>query len=616
MKISLTLFLLFFWANGYVLGQSTCKQGNKSTCLKSGNLEATFSTQGNYFIDSTFSKSGLYWKNSFGQRLPISFLNSIWFRGKVVGSDTNILLRIRYNGSTNIIHQPGYDLWPGPVNEGEIYGTNPGICNFWDRHFQVGRESIDSLLHLLDSLDVPLPGSLIPREVRNWPGRGNAFLKAEALSLGSVSTQTMDQELAPFVDQNQNGIYEPERGEMPDLQQKERMVWWVLNDLGNKKLYSTRKLMPAGGLEVQFLAYMYPSTPESPFLANTLFLDWKLKNEGVFDLDSCYIGVFQNNQIGDPSDDLFRSHPLKNLCVAYNRINTDPLYMRIGISEIAPALGTKVLKAPGPMANADGFDNNRNGSIDEADETRIVHRIGASNWSPGDFDSFETYSDRLNEMWLTGSDRTNMFSEVLYGSCLEFPLLNQPGLTTRFHFPGNYDPLGYAIGGTISAPITQPPWSEEGCTELDNSFRETTISSGPFALPRGTSIDYQYCLLVGHGKESAYVNMLDVEFISDSLEQILPQLQAQRPAANPSGEELKVQVYPNPLEGGELNVYCKEGIDEVRLLDAQGSRMLLQVQPGLKTVRLAFPGHKPGLYLAQIRSGERWVVKKVLVSTE
>lgn len=111
-------------------------------------------------------------------------------------------------------------------------------------------------------------------------------------------------------------------------------------------------------------------------------------------------------------------------------------------------------------------------------------------------------------------------------------------------------------------------------------------------------------------------NMLDVEFISDSLEQILPQLQAQRPAVNPLGDELKVQVYPNPLEGGELKLYCKEGIDEVRLLDAQGSRMLLQVQPGLKTVRLAFPGHKPGLYLAQIRSGERWVVKKVLVSTE
>ena len=108
--------------------------------------------------------------------------------------------------------------------------------------------------------------------------------------------------------------------------------------------------------------------------------------------------------------------------------------------------------------------------------------------------------------------------------------------------------------------------------------------------------------------------MLDVEFISDSLEQILPQLQAQRPATSSSSEELKVQVFPNPLEGSALTFYCKEGIDEIRLLDAQGSRML-QVQPGLKTVRLTFPGHKPGLYLAQIRSGERWVVKKVLVNS-
>lgn len=615
MKISLTLFLLFFWANGYVLGQSTCKQGNKSTCLKSGNLEATFSTQGNYFIDSTFSKSGLYWKNSFGQRLPISFLNSIWFRGKVVGSDTNILLRIRYNGSTNIIHQPGYDLWPGPVNEGEIYGTNPGICNFWDRHFQVGRESIDSLLHLLDSLDVPLPGSLIPREVRNWPGRGNAFLKAEALQSGSVSTQTMDQDLAPFVDQNQNGIYEPEWGDLPDLQQKERMVWWVLNDVGNKKLYSNYKSMPAGGLEVQFLAYMYPAIPENPFLANTLFLDWKLKNEGVFDLESCYIGVYQDQDIGSYKEDLFRCHPLINLQIAYNKTNTDLSFQQMGISEMPPALGTKILKAPGPLANTDGFDNNRNGQIDEEGETRLVHRMGVFNWGLTNWEFAENNHDEWNEWGLIGIS-PSFGVDRFYGTCSNSATSNQPIRPSRFHFPGSYDPLGYGIGGTVAAPIILPPWSEEDCPENLNMDKTTILSSGPFALPRGTSIDYQYCLLVGHGKESAMANMLDVEFISDSLEQILPQLQAQRPAVNPLGDELKVQVYPNPLEGGELKLYCKEGIDEVRLLDAQGSRMLLQVQPGLKTVRLAFPGHKPGLYLAQIRSGERWVVKKVLVSTE
>jgi hypothetical protein len=107
---------------------------------------------------------------------------------------------------------------------------------------------------------------------------------------------------------------------------------------------------------------------------------------------------------------------------------------------------------------------------------------------------------------------------------------------------------------------------------------------------------------------------MDVVSISDSLESILPQLEAARPACNKPGKTAAiVKVFPNPVVNGEVEFYCKDGISEITVLDFQGTQMKV-LRPNRKSVRWFLPEIPSGLYLARIRAGNSLQVKKLFIS--
>ena len=44
----------------------------------------------------------------------------------------------------------------------------------------------------------------------------------------------MNRNLAPFVDQKGDGIYDPTEGDYPDIE-GDQAIWWVMNDVGGDK---------------------------------------------------------------------------------------------------------------------------------------------------------------------------------------------------------------------------------------------------------------------------------------------------------------------------------------------------------------------------------------------
>ena len=66
--------------------------------------------------------------------------------------------------------------------------------------------------------------------------------------------------LAPFFDQNGNGVYEPMLGDVPNINNADQGIWWVFNDAGNIHTQSNGATI---GAEIQVLAYAYVSSNES-----------------------------------------------------------------------------------------------------------------------------------------------------------------------------------------------------------------------------------------------------------------------------------------------------------------------------------------------------------------
>ena len=549
---------------------------------------------------------GLRWSDGQPQDKVITYDQCIWFGGYEKESRELVTVFPRYPSGFSEAF-----LWPGPMGSGQIQGTSPGTCQFWDQHFLITRKSMDSMLVVLDSLDLPIPSHLIPLEVKKWPGKGNAYLKAQILQVDGAYVTSLDNELAPFADADSNGVYEPEWGDLPDLQNKEQMLWWIMNDWGGLKKYTgnwPNEILKKGGLEFHALAYMYPDVEGYGMFPNTLFFEWKLINQGNLHLDSCFIGLRQDQHFGGAGKGFFCTHPLKNLGITYKKTNFDGGLG--GYEADPPAYGTKILQAPGPLADADGFDNNRNGTVDEPLETRLVHSTVKA-WYPPP--GFIWEGPPPPEAVFFGIFRNSLVSG---GPALRYGLdgygnTDTTKLPCSFLYPNDFDPLGYGLGGTVSQPKPMPPWYH---INPDVQGVITNISSGPFSLLPGQSIVYRYCHPIGHGKGSGLANLMDVVSISDSLESILPQLEAARPACNKPGKTAAiVKVFPNPVVNGEVEFYCKDGISEITVLDFQGTQMKV-LRPNRKSVRWFLPEIPSGLYLARIRAGNSLQVKKLFIS--
>lgn len=216
--------------------------------------------------------------------------------------------------------QDGNDYWPGALdNNAKI---TKAACDLWDHQWKVDRSTINKFIALSKS-----GGNLDASEfqvIRDWPAAGNQKAVGAGggvLNLGQ--TPYANRTYAAFKDLNGNGIYEPEQGEYPVLESNnvqslpDQMIWWVFNDAGNVKQQSVTSSI---GVEVQTTAFAFAT---QDFLNNSTFCNYRVINRGALTVDSTYIAIWDDCDLGYAYDDYIGCDTAKGLGIQYNGTNCD-----------------------------------------------------------------------------------------------------------------------------------------------------------------------------------------------------------------------------------------------------------------------------------------------------
>lgn len=301
MKKSLLLCLLscFLIRLGAQCGSSLASTGlqanNISTIVGSGG--SLFNQNGEGFFTYSPTPGGLQPSTMYGANL--------WMGGLDPGGNLRLF-----------INDYGYSAPTGPLDANGM--ITPADCSNWDRLFQVRGSEIDSfLLHLPTLAFDPVMALALYPEIMGWPGLGNPYFAAVwAFDLPF-------QPLAPFADLDQDGMYNPLKGDHPAvvLQNKPpfvpaEIIWSVYND----RFDDPNDLQI--GLQVRQTIWAF-NCADQPALNNTVFTSQKITYHGAYPLDSAFIGIWTDIDLGCGADDYIGCNPALDAYYGYNQDVTD-----------------------------------------------------------------------------------------------------------------------------------------------------------------------------------------------------------------------------------------------------------------------------------------------------
>ena len=481
----------------------TCNVGSSRSDLDINNVRARYMNQGDMFWDPGLSLARYEvpkrTDNATTSKHSV-FAAAIWLAGLEQGTDNIVVMVQTYRGQLR-------NYWPGPIRNYNIDTafTKNSICSAWDRHFKCNRQIVkkfrdDKEAGLINDCDVD-----IPAEIKFWPGKGNPFLKQDSkFQEDPAAVESINNNLANFFDADTNGIYNPCRGDYPlwagtekDEECKntevninsgaDQVLWWVCNDVGNKKNFENNtSLVPGIGMEIQYEAFAYASTDATNDMT---FLRQKLYNKGNFTLENAYLSQWIDPDLGNPGDDYVGCDVRRGLGICYNGDDDDEGQSGYGINP--PAVAVDFFRGPRPDNSKDeiDWDLDCNGPTSQFPDTneRIVmsgfvyYNIG-SNPINGDPDKYTDFYNYMRNRWKNGS-------EISFGGAGLDPVsASKP--KAKYMFPNvndQSDPYGFACGN-VGCNVTRScgsAWNEKTAGNPPGD-RRFLANNGPFTLKPGS----------------------------------------------------------------------------------------------------------------------------------
>ncbi|HXB40460.1 MAG TPA: T9SS type A sorting domain-containing protein [Bacteroidia bacterium] len=454
----LTAFLFSFDTS--LPGVSTINQNN-SDYLDINNVKALINSNDDLGWDLQGSK---YFVPANSKSSPLKAA-SLWIGGY-------------HNGALHMgamtYRQNGIDFWPGPLDT--IKDTiDVNTQNAFNRVWKINRFDIANFIYNWNAGNVQ-NGTFIPHpNILSWPAHGH----------GAYSRR-----LAPFVDVNGNGIYDPiHDGDYP-LIKGDQMIWWIFNDNGAKHSETASYNM---GIEVHARAYAYvcPNITDSNKVLNyTTFYNYKIINRSANKYDSCYISNWMDTDLGYYLDDYIGCDVMNNYGYTLNGDNYDEdANGMTGYHTNLPIFACNILN--GPSANpSDGIDNNNNGVIDEANEKCLMHTFTYYT-NTGDPQSGNPFTNSPQQYYNFMEGKWRDGTHLTYGG----NGTNQTNPRCNHLFLGNSDPYGISMGGSIANPILPPGsfgttgWTQQQAGVVKNDMRFLT-GVGPFTMQPGGSYEF------------------------------------------------------------------------------------------------------------------------------
>jgi hypothetical protein len=472
------------------------------------------------------------------------FASSFWI-GALDASDQ---LRV----STQTYRQGSLDLFPGPIANryDRAYDTR------YDRVYKVTAAEVTTHRAMWNQAGYQAPADLL-----DWPAHGDT-LNGEPWML------------APFVDNNNDGKYEPQDGDYP-LFYGDQVLYSVFNDLRMPR-GATWQGQPLG-IDIHSMAYVYAAPTGHPH-DQTMFLTYKVVNRSSQTLHNMQVAQWTDFDLGYFLDDVLAADTVRNAYFSYNADDMDGTNGAIHYLDRPPALAIQ-------------FYNQRMSSFSLSYNTNDS-TIG----NPTSASQFNNY---IRGRWADGSP-----------------------ITVGGNGYGGQTPTSYIFSGD---PLDTSQWSMISTPGILNGDYRGTGSTGPYTLAPGESV----CIETGFvfaqtdtGNHLHSVQLLQQRL--DFLQSIYDSTQhgchafetsghrLSTSISNPQASTLPIHIGPNPTSDYAFVELSQRGDFELSVFDTQGKKVFEYTGVYTAPLKVDVSDWVPGNYMFTIRSEGSIRTKKLV----
>ena len=172
-----------------------CASGSNSKYLDINNVRAICYSYGTgWFIENA------EYEIPKGSKKTSLFSFALWIGGIDINNNLK-LAAYRYGQGTGNPSHVKNDYWPGPLTVDGTAAIDAETCAQYDKLFPITRVEVQEFLAWWDN-KAEYPNYTIPKSITDWPAHGNKS-KGQAFYL------------APFMDVDGDGIYDPKLGDYP-----------------------------------------------------------------------------------------------------------------------------------------------------------------------------------------------------------------------------------------------------------------------------------------------------------------------------------------------------------------------------------------------------------------
>lgn len=549
----------------------------------------TINAQNNYkYLDINQVKAGianrgdLHWNFNTGDasyEVPVGsgahsdFASGLWIGGYDIGNQLHI--------AAQTYRQGGFDFWPGPLDTINASITST-VSNQYDKIWKLNQSDINAFVNNFNNGNVQ-NGSYIPvADLLSWPAKG---------------TGAYTKNMAPFVDVNNNHIYDPLVGGDYPIIKGDQSLYFIFND--NLSAHQNTGGLPLK-VEIHATAYAYGNSAiasQYPFLSKTTFYNYKIINRSKMDYHNVFVTLWSDVDIGYYGDDYIGCNVPGNYGYAYNGDIMDESTSEIaGYGANPPAAGYQVLK--GPFIVNDGIDNNNDGTIDEACEQQLMSR-------------FTYFNNSFAGVPLNTTDPSSAMQYYQY-------MTGYWRDTSPFTCGGN----GY--GGSISTPFVYPgtTYSNSPCGSTNwsetsvSGDRRYMISVGPFDFKSKSikEIEFAHCTSFDYVSNNPVAKLkTDMQMIKN-FSNVFDPSNCTVISVTELDEHGKFNLFPNPAKDQLIISFDQEKQTAiyVSVVDVLGKEVLLKESNGAEQITLNVSELKQGIYFVKVTSDDKTTLRKFI----
>ena len=556
--------------------------------LDVGNIRASIYAYNNQFWTGPDNDAFNLFEYPKGSKKNTVFNCALWFGG-VKQKGELYLAGERYR-------QIGLDYWTGPLSM-DAASTSIDLETVVDWH-RVWKLDTDEIIYHNQHWEEP--GYEPIEEIKTWPAHGDPELNQAEY-------------LAPFIDTDNDGIYEPYSGDYP-LIRGDQCIYFIFND----QRIHTETGGKTIGLEIHGMAYEF-NKPDEQAMYNTVFLSYKIFNRSGITLENTYVGLFSDFDIGYAFDDFVGCDVARGAFYGYNGKEIDGSGQDDAYGENPPAQGIVILGGPyiDPNGNDDppgGCDESING-VGFGDGVVDNERYGMKKFLyfnnsagvQGDPQVAEEYYQYMNGVWKDGTAMeyggNGHVSSGAYG-----PACN-------FMFPGLSDPCYWGTKG--EEPYGPVEWTEESAGNIPTDRRGLSVM-GPFTLIPDVvhKVDLAFIAARGDNGPLSSVNLLKdyIDIVKNEYHKNSDDFGYQWLGSGKTiFEKNKLSVYPNPATNDLWINYDAQGRTVTfRINDLLGREVLAgKIKPGIR-FNIPVGNLNKGVYVVTLVDGQKISTTKVM----